>query len=121
MDVATGAKRVNAALLRRCKRLPGPLDILFLDARQAANRRAFNRLGNALHRIEIPRGCDGKPRLDYIHAEERELTCNLQLFLLIERRTGRLLAIAQRGVEDDDMVGVVFHKGKECNTEGERM
>ena len=44
----------------------------------------------------------GKARLDDVHAQPRELVGDLQLLLAVQRDAGRLLAVAQRRVEDAD-------------------
>ena len=51
----------------------------------------------------------GKPGLDDVHAERVERARHRQLGRHVQREAGRLLAVAQRGVEDDDARGIVAH------------
>ena len=57
----------------------------------------------------------GKPGLDDVHAERVERAghaCSLAGTSI--EKPGRLLAVAQRGVEDDDARGIVAH-GVSCS------
>ena len=49
----------------------------------------------------------GKPGLDHVDAEPGELLGDLQLLLRVQRDARRLLAVAQRRVEDQYSVGIV--------------
>ena len=60
----------------------------------------------ALHGLEVARRGDREAGLDDVDAEARELVGDLELLGRVQRDAGRLLAVAQRGVEDDDPVGV---------------
>src|SRR5690606_38948215 len=55
-------------------------------------------------RFEITGTGNRKTRLDDIHTQALKGPGNAQLFFLGHRRAGALLAIAQRGVEDDDAI-----------------
>src|SRR5262249_53580496 len=46
-----------------------------------------------------------KPRFDHIHAKISERQCYFELFVQIHARSRRLLTVAKRGVEDDELVG----------------
>ena len=60
-----------------------------------------------LHRLEVARRGDREAGLDHVDAEPRELLGDLQLLLRVQRDPGRLLAVAQRRVEDQYSVGIV--------------
>ena len=53
-----------------------------------------------LHRLEVARRGDREAGLDHVDAEPRELLGDLQLLLRVQRDARRLLAVAQRRVED---------------------
>ena len=53
------------------------------------------------------RGGDREAGLDDVHAQPRQLVGDLQLLLHVQRDAGRLLAVAQRRVEDEDAVRVL--------------
>jgi len=55
----------------------------------------------------IGRG-DREAGLDDVHAEPRELLGDLELLGGVQRDAGRLLAVAQRRVEDQYSVGVML-------------
>ena len=55
-------------------------------------------------RLEVTRRGDREARFDDVDPEPRELVRDLELLPHVQRDAGRLLAVAQRGVEDDDPV-----------------
>ena len=59
---------------------------------------------DGLDRLEVARRRGGEAGLDHVDAELAERARDLELLLEVHRRAGRLLAVAQRGVEDDDAV-----------------
>ena len=64
----------------------------------------------------------GKPGLDHVDAEPRELLGDLELLAHVERDAGRLLTVAQGGVEDLHVLGhgwlsLVGSQG--CGAEGD--
>ena len=66
----------------------------------------FDALGDRRHGLEIAIGGDREAGLDDIDAHRVEDFGNLQLFFERHGRAGALLAVAQRGVEDIDAVGI---------------
>ena len=84
------------------QRLPAR-SMSWLQARARAamiGRRTVAR--NGLHRGEIAVRSDGKPSLDYVHAEAVKLVRQAQLFLHVHAAAGGLFAIAQSRVENRD-------------------
>ena len=84
---------------------PGTVDI---GQRGAGQRRDNGGLALFRHRddrFEIAFAGDGEAGFDDVDTKQFELRRNLQLFLQVHRAAGRLLTIAQRGVENADMVG----------------
>src|SRR5207253_7318547 len=66
--------------------------------------RALDLARDGLHRLEVARRGHRKAGLHHVHAQLRERASDLELLLEIHARAGRLLAIAQGGVEDDHSV-----------------
>ena len=61
-------------------------------------------LCNGRHGLEVTRARDGETGLDDIDVQSFELARYPQFFVLGHGRAGALLAIAQRGVENDQPV-----------------
>ena len=86
---ARPARSMSAGLQRARPQMIGPCDL-------ARDR---------LHRLEIARRGDGEAGLDHVDAEVLEGVSHLELLAEVHAGAGRLLAVAQRGVEDDQAVG----------------
>ena len=63
--------------------------------------------GDRLDGLEVAGRGDREARLDHVHAQPRELLGDLHLLLPVERDARRLLAVAQRRVEDPDPLRLV--------------
>ena len=63
--------------------------------------------GDRLDRLEVAGRGDREAGLDHVDAEPRQLLRDLDLLGRVQRDPGRLLAVAQRRVEDVDAVCVV--------------
>jgi hypothetical protein len=77
-----------------------------MSARQSGDDGSLHLAGDRLDRLEVARRGDREPGLDHVDAQPRELVRDLELLDRVQRDAGRLLAVAQRGVEDDDPVRV---------------
>ena len=86
--------------------LPAAVDVLERGARKATDDRTGDAAGDGLHALEVALAGDGEAGLDDIDAETGQLLGDLDLLALVEGDAGRLLTVAQRGVEDDDAVGI---------------
>src|SRR5207248_2790900 len=108
VDVGGRDERVDAGLRRVLHRLPAPVDVAQAHAREPADRRGAREradlLGHLARRLEVLLGRDGEAGLDDVHVQARQLPGHLQLFHRVHREPGRLLAVTERGVEDDDSV-----------------
>ena len=113
MDGAGGQEHVDARPLRLLQGLPGAIDVVVVAPGQAANRRPVHLPGNHLHRLEIPWRGDGKTGLDDVHAKFLEGVGDFQLFSQVHARAGRLLAVAQGRVENNQ--AVVAHRRLHSN------
>src|SRR3546814_4386429 len=65
-----------------------------------------NGSGDLADRLEIAVGGDREAGLDHVHAHFVEEAGDLQLFFQVHGAAGRLLAIPERGIEDNDAVAV---------------
>ena len=100
---------MDARGFRVAHRLPAAVDILEARARQPTDRGIARLLGDLGDSGKIPFRGDGKARFDDIDAHLVEQPRDLQLFIMAHRGTRRLLAVAQRGVENQDAVFVGGH------------
>ena len=98
-------KHVDPGLLRGLERFPGPVDVGVVAASQAADPRALHHLRDLTHALEVARRCDREAGLDHVHPEQHERLGDLQFLGEVHARPGRLLAVAERGVEDADWAG----------------
>ncbi len=101
---ARGQEDVDARPGGAVQGFPGAVDVVPIAPSQPADHRPFNLPGDRLHGLEVPGRCDGETRLDDINAEFTEGTSHLELLGEVHARSRRLLAVAQRGVEDDQAV-----------------
>ena len=104
VQVRGGDERVNATLRRRLDRPRGAFEIGAMAARQARDDRTADLGGDLADGFGVGRRGDRKAGLDDVHAERIDLTRQLQLLSRPERKPGRLLAVAERRVEDADVV-----------------
>ena len=80
----------------------GSLDVALDGPRQTADHGVFHHLGDFIHRFEVAGRGDGETGLDHVHAHLIENFSHTQLFLEIHRAAGRLFAVAQGRIKDDD-------------------
>src|SRR5262249_48116065 len=104
VDVGGRDEGVDARALRVLDRTPGGVDVRLVRAREPADRRPLDVARDLLHGLEVTGRGDREAGLDHVDAEPRELLRNLDLLLRVERDPRRLLAVAQRRVEDVDPV-----------------
>ncbi len=95
---------VDARALGVLHGFPGAVDIHPSRAREPAHGRVLHQLGDFAHRLEIAVGGDGEAGLDHVDAHLLEQQRDLDLLVEIHRRAGRLLAVAQSRVKDDDAI-----------------
>ena len=90
---------------RRLERPAGTLDVGGVAARECGDHRAADVRGDHADGFGVRLGRDRETGLDDVHAERRELVRQLELLVDPHRKSGRLLAVAQGGVEDRDALG----------------
>src|SRR5207248_5188292 len=88
-------------------RVPGGVDVRHMRPRESRDHRTIDGPRNGLHGLEVARRGDWESGLDHIDPQARELLGDLELLRCVQRDSRRLLAVAQRGVEDQYSVGVV--------------
>ena len=65
-----------------------------------------NLAGDGANALEVAVRGNGKSSFENIHAERRQLMGHAQLFVVMHGAAGRLFAVAQSGIEEDDLVWV---------------
>ena len=103
VQVGGGDEHVHPAPRRRPQRLSGAVDVPVVAAGQSGNDRAAHRLGDGSHAAEVALRRTGEPRFDHVDAEPVELAGQPQLRLRGHGIARRLLPVAERGVENDDV------------------
>src|SRR5690606_35060698 len=87
-------------------RLAGTPDVDLVRARERAYGRLLDRLGDAAHRLEVAVGGGGEARLDDVDPHALELARDAHLLVAGHRGARALFAVAQGGIEDDQLI---FH------------
>jgi len=95
---------VDAAAVGALERFGCARNVAVVGTRKRANGGVLDGVGNRLHRLEVAVGAGGKTGFDDIHAQALQLAGNAQLLVAGHGRAGRLLAIAQGGVKNDEFV-----------------
>ncbi len=99
----------------------GAVDVGVDGAGEARDGRVLHAAGDGGDGLEIAVGGDGEPGLDDVDAHAVEALGNLELLLEGHGGAGALLAVAQRGVENDDAVGVATLSGRLVRIGGHRL
>ena len=102
VDRAGGEEDVDARPLRVGKGLGGGVDVLFPRPGEASDGGTLDCGGDCADAFEVSRRGDREPCLDHVDSEPLELRPDLRLLVRRKRDAGRLLAVAQRRVEDRD-------------------
>jgi len=96
---------VNAtALARGFHRRTGGINVLVHATRKAGDLRVLDLLGDGLYRGEVTIANHGEARLYDVHFQAAQLPRHRELFAEVHRSPWALLAIAQRGVENQNSV-----------------
>ena len=106
MDVARGDEHVEVRPLGDLDRLDGPLRVAVAAAREGRDRDpALRLLGDPPDRLEVAGRGGREAGLDDVDLEAGQLARDLQLLGRGQAGAGRLLAVAERRVEDPDAAG----------------
>ena len=106
MNGTGGEEHVDSWMRGILQRVPRGLDVFSSAARETRDDRALDFARHQVHRLPIAARGDRETGFDDVDPEFRERLGNSQLFRLRHAAAGRLLAVAQRGIEDEDAVGV---------------
>ena len=105
VEVGGGEEDVDAGLLRGFDRARGGLDIFALAPGERGDARAADLAGDLADGFRVTGGGDREAGLEDVDAEIGELVRHAELLVVVHGAAGRLLAIAERGVEEDDVIG----------------
>ncbi len=92
----------------------GVLDVFALGAGERSHARALHLAGDLLDGGEVAFGGDGEAGLQNIHAEMGELVRHPDLLGCVHGAAWRLLAVAQRRIEEKYLV-VCAHRHFHCH------
>jgi len=81
-------------------------DVFAFGAGQRGDPGAADLFGDGEHRFEITGGGDGEAGFEDVNAEAGDLVRHAELFSVVHGAAGGLLAVAERGVEEDDLIAV---------------
>src|SRR5438105_1092199 len=98
---------MDSLATRRSQRVGAARDVGFARPGEAADDRTFRGSHfrrDRVHRVPVTRRRRGKARLDHVDAEPRELSGNFELLWRRHRTSGRLLAVPQRRIEDQNAI-----------------
>ena len=116
MDGTGGQKDVDARLGCVLHCLPAEVDVLGIAAGEAGDDRALHFARNGVDGLPVALGSHGKASLDDVHAELRQRPPDPKLLRQRHAAARRLLAVTQRGVEDQDAVCVAVRSGHHPNS-----
>src|SRR5688572_17701301 len=109
MNGARGEEHVDAWTRGILQRAPRRVDVFPRAARETGDDRALDFASHQIHRLPIAARGDWETGFDDVDSELRERLRDPQLLWLRHAAAGRLLAVAQRGIEDEDPVAVGQH------------
>jgi hypothetical protein len=101
---------------RRFKRTCRSLNVFALGTRKRSDARSAHFRSDGANTFKITVRGDCEAGFKNVHAEIGELMRHAQLFVVVHRAAWGLLAVAERGVEEDDVVrgchSATFHSDK---------
>jgi len=103
VEVGRGDEDVDPWARRRSHGLAGEIDVPLVTPGEGGDHGAAHRLGDRPDAPPVALRRAREPGFDHVHPERIQLAGETQLLLGRHRIAGRLLAIAQSGVEDDDV------------------
>ena len=95
---------MDAGAVGKLQRARRHLDVFGLGAGQRRDARLAHGLGNGGDGREVALRGHGKAGLDDVHAQVFKRVGHGELFLRGHAAAGRLLAVAQRGVEESNVI-----------------
>ena len=105
VEFAGGDEGVDARAVGAGQCLGGARDVAIVGAGQRADRAVLDRRGDGLDGLEVAVARRGEAGFDDVDLHALQLAGDAQLLFTRHGRAGGLLAVTQRGVEDDELVG----------------
>src|SRR5260370_1254376 len=102
MNVRGGEEDVNTRAGSVFQSFPGTFDIRTAGSRQSSNNGAADDRGDGPYGFKVAIGGNGEPGFDHVGAQTVELMRQPQFFLMVHAAPGRLLSVAQGGIENGD-------------------
>jgi hypothetical protein len=102
-----GARRdeeVDAGRMASLQCLGGARDVAIIGPSEGTHDTVFDGVRYRLDAVEVTVRRCSEAGFDHVHAQPLELARDAQLLILGHGRAGRLLAVTQRRVEDDQLV-----------------
>src|SRR6186997_2695396 len=106
MNGARGEEHVDPWTRGILQRAPRGVDVFSSAARETRDDRAVDFTSHQIHRLPIAARGDWETGFDDVDPELGERLRDPQLFWLRHAAAGRLFAVPQRGIEDENPVGV---------------
>ena len=107
VNIAGCQKDVQPRMHRFPDRFPRRIDVLFEGTGKRSDRRMLDDGGNAFDRRKVARRRDGETGFDDVHAQRVELRSHLELFADIHAATGGLFPVAQRRIENFNLLHIL--------------
>src|SRR5579863_5612541 len=104
MNVRHGEETMDSWMDSVSNRIEGALHIAWSAPRQSSDDGATHLTRHRLHSLKVAMRSNGEAGLNHVHAEPFQLARHGELFMNRHAATRRLLAIAECGVEDDDVL-----------------
>jgi len=82
----------------------GGFDVLVLAAGKGGDACAFDLAGYGSDGVEVAVGGDSEAGFEHVDAKVGELVGHAELFLVVHGAAGGLFAVAEGGVEEDDLI-----------------
>src|SRR5713101_7182036 len=102
MNVRGGEEDVNTRAGSVFQSFPGTFDIRTAGSRQSSNNGTADDRGDGPYGFKIAIGGNRESSFDHVDAETVKLVRQPQFFLIVHAAPGRLLSVAQGGVENGD-------------------
>src|ERR1700677_4747261 len=104
MKIGRREKDVKAGPSGRLEAAKRSVNIVLAGAGERRNTAGFDFSGDGTNGIEISRRGNGETSFEHVDAENFQLPRQLQLFRAMHGEARRLFAVAERGVENMDLV-----------------
>jgi len=104
MEVGGGEEGVDAGAWGGLYGAGGGFYVFAFTAGEGGDLGAANFLGDGEDGFEVAMGGDGEASFEDVDAEVGDLVGHAEFFCMVHGAAGGLLAVTERGVEEDDVV-----------------